>query len=164
MWRDPEDDGLDIERFVGVLAETAKPRLSHSVIWQHKALCASLSFRTHRAVTNRRKRTEHGCRESPRQKIEAALINKARPFLRASLRTKGKRVQRFCQVTRECPVKFPRREGHLFLPVEDGPARVGRSTLRAPRLRAQAQQRERSKPEIAAGRSLRRRRVRAPGS
>jgi hypothetical protein len=39
--RDPEDDGLDIERFVGVLAETAKPRLSHSVIWQHKALCAS---------------------------------------------------------------------------------------------------------------------------
>ena len=85
------------------------------------------------------------------------------PFLRASLRTKGKRMQRFCQVTRECPVKFPRREGHLFLPVEDGPARVGRSTLRAPRLRAQAQQRERSKPEIAAGRSVRRRRVRAPG-
>ena len=35
-------------------------------------------------------------------------------------------MQRFCQVTRECPVKFPRREGHLFLPVEDGPARVGR--------------------------------------
>jgi hypothetical protein len=42
-------------------------------------------------------------------------------------------MQRFCQVTRECPVKFPRREGHLFLPVEDGPARVGRSTMRAPR-------------------------------
>jgi hypothetical protein len=64
------------------------------------------------------------------------------PFLRASLRTKGKHMQRFCQTTRECPVKFPRREGHLFLPVEEGPARVGRST---------------------AGRSVRRRRVRAPG-
>src|ERR1700724_1227337 len=84
------------------------------------------------------------------------------PFLRASLRTKWKRMQRFCQVTRECPVKFPRREGHLFLPVEDCPARVGRPTLGAPRLRAQAQQRERSKPEIAAGRTERaRRRVRA---
>src|SRR3984893_11659169 len=83
------------------------------------------------------------------------------PSLRASLRTKGKRMQRFCQVPRECPVKFPRREGLLFLLVEDGPARVGRSTWRAPRLRAQAQQRERSKPEIAAGRSVRRRRVRA---
>jgi hypothetical protein len=64
------------------------------------------------------------------------------PFLRASLRTKGKHMQRFCQTTRECPVKFPRREGHLFLPVEEGPARVGRST---------------------AGRSVRRRRVCAPG-
>ena len=101
--------------------------------------------------------------------VEGRHVKKSRPrsstkrgpFLRASLRTKGKRMQRFCQVTRECPVKFPRREGHLFLPVEDGPARVGRSTLRAPRLRAQAQQRERSKPEIAAGRSVRRRRVRA---
>jgi hypothetical protein len=105
--------------------------------------------------------TEHGCRGSPRQKSRPRSSTKRGPFLRASLRTKWKRMQRFCQVTRECPVKFPRREGHLFLPVEDGPARVGRSTLRAPRLRAQAQQRERSKPEIAAGRSVRRRRVRA---
>jgi hypothetical protein len=99
--------------------------------------------------------TEHGCRGSPRQKSRPRSSTKRGPFLRASLRTKWKRMQRFCQVTRECPVKFPRREGHLFLPVEDGPARVGRSTLRAPRLRAQAQQRERSKPEIAAGRTER---------
>src|SRR3984893_3504788 len=100
-------------------------------------------------------------RGSPRQKIKAALVNKARPLFAGFPEDQGKRMQRFCQVPRECPVKFPRREGHLFLPVEDGPARVGRSTLRAPRLRAKAQQRERSKPEIAAGRSVRRRRVRA---
>ena len=99
--------------------------------------------------------TEHGCRGSPRQKSRPRSSTTRGPFLRASLRTKWKRMQRFCQVTRECPVKFPRCEGHLFLPVEDGPARVGRSTLRAPRLRAQAQQRERSKPEIAAGRTER---------
>src|ERR1700736_5823284 len=65
------------------------------------------------------------------QKSRPRSSTKHGPFLRASLRTKGKRMQRFCQVPRECPVKFPRREGHLFLPVEDGPARVGRSTLRA---------------------------------
>jgi hypothetical protein len=102
--------------------------------------------------------TEHGCRGRHVKKSRPRSSTKRSPFLRAFLRTKGKRMQRFCQVTRECPVKFPRREGHLFLPVEDGPARVGRSTLRAPRLRAQ---RERSKPEIAAGRNVRRRRVRA---
>src|ERR1700692_689779 len=68
--------------------------------------------------------------------VEGRHVKKSRPrsstkrgpFLRASLRTKGKRMQRFCQVTRECPVKFPRREGHLFLLVEDGPARAGRSS------------------------------------
>src|SRR6202051_3869453 len=63
--------------------------------------------------------------------VEGRHVKKSRPrsstkrgpVLRASLRTKGKRMQRFCQVSRECPVKFPRPEGHLFLPVEDGPAR-----------------------------------------
>ena len=66
--------------------------------------------------------------------VEGRHVKKSRPrsstkrgpFLRASLRIKWKRMQRFCEVTRECPVKFPRCEGHLFLPVEDGPARVGR--------------------------------------
>src|ERR1700730_4795537 len=56
--------------------------------------------------------------------VEGRHVKKSRPrsstkrglFLRASLRTKGKRMQRFCQVTRECPVKFPRRQGHLLLP------------------------------------------------
>jgi hypothetical protein len=54
--------------------------------------------------------------------VEGRHVKKSRPrsstkrgpFLRASLRTKGKRMQRFCQIARECPVKFVARSIRTF--------------------------------------------------
>src|SRR5580704_3315680 len=68
-------------------------------------------------------RTEHGCRGSPRQKIEAALVNKARPLFAGFPEDQGEAYATILSSHPRMSSKVSAIERHLFLPVEDGPAR-----------------------------------------